>query len=145
MNISYIISTSKILTNLCAIKQKIRIENTCSSSVYNALVVKKKHEKKKHKWTCFKINGKETVIFKRVSTKFKNYMKQLSALLKIYADLESLLKRVKGNDRKLIKLHTLKNIKNTFLPLFLTKFYVLMKKLTSHFLFIEEKCSLWIF
>ena len=46
MNISYIISTSKILTNLCAIKQKIRIENTFSSSVYNALVVKKKHEKK---------------------------------------------------------------------------------------------------
>ena len=103
MNISYIISTSKILTNLCAIKQKIRIENTFSSSVYNALVVKKKHEKKKHKWTCFKINGKETVIFKRGSTKFKNYIKQLSAPLKIYADLESLLKRVKGNDRKINK------------------------------------------
>ena len=30
-------------------------------------------------------------------------MKQLSALLKIYADLESLLKRVKGNDRKINK------------------------------------------
>ena len=103
MNISYFVSISKILTDLCPIKQKIRIENTCSSSVYNALVVKKKHEKKKHKWTCFKINGKETVIFKRGSTKFKKYLKQLSAPLKIYADVESLLKRVKGNDRNINK------------------------------------------
>ena len=46
MNISYIISISKILTDLCAIKQKIRIENTFSSSAYNVLVVKKKHEGK---------------------------------------------------------------------------------------------------
>ena len=46
MNISYIISISKILTDLCPIKQKIRIENTFACSVYNALVVKKKHEEK---------------------------------------------------------------------------------------------------
>ena len=46
MNISYIISISKILTDLCPIKQKIRIENTFSSSVYNVLVVKKEYEEK---------------------------------------------------------------------------------------------------
>ena len=46
MNISYIMSISKILTDLYAIKQKIRIENTSASSVYEVLVVKKKHEEK---------------------------------------------------------------------------------------------------
>ena len=46
MNISYIMSKSKILTDLYAIKQKIKIENTLARSVYNVLVVKKKHEEK---------------------------------------------------------------------------------------------------
>ena len=46
MNISYIMSKSKTLTDLDAIKQKIKIENTFASSVYNVLVVKKKHEEK---------------------------------------------------------------------------------------------------
>ena len=46
INISYFVSISKILTDLCPIKQKIRIENTFSSSVYNVLVVKKEYEEK---------------------------------------------------------------------------------------------------
>ena len=44
MNISYIMSISKILTDLYAMKKKIRIGNTFGSSVYNVLVVKEKHE-----------------------------------------------------------------------------------------------------
>ena len=39
-------SISKILTDLDAIKQKIKTENTSASSVYEVLVVKKKHEEK---------------------------------------------------------------------------------------------------
>ena len=46
MNISYIMSKSKTLTDLDAIKQKIKIENTFASSVCNVLVVKKKREEK---------------------------------------------------------------------------------------------------
>ena len=37
----HIISTSKILTELCAIKQKMRIKNSFASIAYNVLVVKK--------------------------------------------------------------------------------------------------------
>ena len=55
--------------------------------------------KKKHKWTCFKINGQQSVKLKCVSTKLKNYLKQLTPSFKIYADLEHLLERVKGIER----------------------------------------------
>ena len=44
---------------------------------------------------------------------------------KIYADFKSLLKVVKGSNKKII-LHTLKNIRNTFLTVLPTKLFVLM-------------------
>ena len=47
--------------------------------------------KKNHKWTSFKINGKESVKLKRGPTKFKNYLKELPAPFKNYADLEYFL------------------------------------------------------
>ena len=40
MKRSHIKSISKILTELCAIRQKIKIKNTFASIVYNILVVK---------------------------------------------------------------------------------------------------------
>ena len=40
MKISSIISISKVLTNLCVIRQKIKIKNTFADVVYNVLVVK---------------------------------------------------------------------------------------------------------
>ena len=55
--------------------------------------------KKKHKWTFFKINGQQSVKLKCVSTKLKNYLKQLTPSFKIYADLEPLLERVKSIER----------------------------------------------
>ena len=40
MKISLIMCISTILTDLCAIKQKIRIKNIFANVVYNVLVVK---------------------------------------------------------------------------------------------------------
>ena len=53
-----------------------------------------------HKETCLKINGKQTLKLKSGSIKFKNYFKQLAVPFKIYADFESVLKRIRGSDRK---------------------------------------------
>ena len=46
-----------------------------------------------------KINGKQTVKLKSGGIKSKNYFKQLALPFKIYADFESLLKRVQSNAR----------------------------------------------
>ena len=40
MKISSIMSILKVLTNLCVIRQKIKIKNTFADVVYNVLVVK---------------------------------------------------------------------------------------------------------
>ena len=104
MKISHIMSRLKILSNLCETKQKTKDCLQCFSSE-RVLV--------EHKETCLKINGKQTVKIISGSIKTKNYLKQLAVPFKIYADFESLLKRVWGSDKKII-LHTLLNIKNTF-------------------------------
>ena len=41
MKISHIMSISKILTDLCSIRQKIKIKNTFADIVYNVLAVEK--------------------------------------------------------------------------------------------------------
>ena len=41
MKVSRIMSISRILTDLCATRQKTRIKNTFADIVYNALVMKK--------------------------------------------------------------------------------------------------------
>ena len=54
---------------------------------------------KEYKKVCLKINGKESVKLKIGSIKFNNYFKQLAIQFMIYADFESILKRVQSNDR----------------------------------------------
>ena len=78
MKISHIMSVSKILTDLCVIRQKIRIKNTFSDIVYNVLAVLEEHKK-----VCLKVNGKESLKLKSGSIKFKNWFKQLSVPFKI--------------------------------------------------------------
>ena len=47
-----------------------------------------------------KINGKQhSIKLKSSLIKFKNYFKQLAVLFKIYADFESVLKRIHSDDR----------------------------------------------
>ena len=53
-----------------------------------------------HKENCLKINRKESVKLKNGLIKLKNYFKQLVALFKIYAHLESFSKGIKSNNRK---------------------------------------------
>ena len=52
-----------------------------------------------HKETCFKINGKQSVKLRSGFIKFENSFKQLAVPFKIYADLESVLKGIKRNDK----------------------------------------------
>ena len=52
-----------------------------------------------HKEICLKINGKQTVKFRKDSIKFKNYFKQLAVLFEVYADFECILKKLKSNDK----------------------------------------------
>ena len=70
-------STSKILTGLCAIKQNVKIKKYCLQcfSSENVLTV--------HKEVCLKINCKEAVKLKSGSIKFKNYFRQLAVPFKI--------------------------------------------------------------
>ena len=88
---------SKILTDLCAIKQKIKIKNTFSNVVYNILVVKKILIE--HKENCLIINGTQSVKLKSGTMSYKNYFKQLSVPSKIYADFNCILKEIKGTDK----------------------------------------------
>ena len=92
----------------------------------------------KHKETCLKINGKQSVKLKSGSIKFKNHIQQLSVPFKVHDDFESALKGVRDSDTKTM-LQTLKNIKIIFLVVLLIKFYALMIDLVSQYFFAEEK------
>ena len=86
----------------------------------------------KHKETCLKINGKQSVKLRSDLFKFKNYFKQLNAPFKIYPDFESLLKGVQSNDRNnSTSYNTLKNIKNTFLVALLIKLFCVDDKFSK--------------
>ena len=89
MKVSRIMSTSKNLTGLCAITQKIKIKNTFSSEKVL----------QDHKEICLVINGKQSVKLKSGLIKFKNYFNQLAVPFKIYSDFESIVKGVKSNDK----------------------------------------------
>ena len=51
------------------------------------------------KETCLKISGKQNVKLKSCSIKLKNHFKKLVVLFRIYAAFESILERVKSDDR----------------------------------------------
>ena len=93
----------------------------------------------KHKGNCLKINGNQTVKLRSGLSKFKSYFKQLAVSFRIYGDFESLFKRVQSNDKKIIIFHTLKNVKNEFLAVLLTKLFLLMIDLASQLFFTEEE------
>ena len=63
------------LTNLCAIKQKIKIENISANVAYSVLVVKKHGIE--HGENYLIINGKYCVKLKSGPISFKNYFKEL--------------------------------------------------------------------
>ena len=107
MIINHIICTSKMLTDLCFTKQKIKTKKwVCKSclqcfSSESVLI--------KHKENCSSTNGKQSEKLEKGIIKFENYFKQITVPFKIYADFECNLKSVECDEG-----YT-KNIKITFL------------------------------
>ena len=73
MKISLIMCISKILTDLCVIKQRIRIKNSFSKCCFQCFSSEK--VLMEHKENCLIINGKQSVKLKSGSVTFKNYFK----------------------------------------------------------------------
>ena len=104
MAINRIMCTSKILTDLCFTKQRIKTKNTFVRVVYSALVVK--------------------MCRQSVKIEFKNYFKEIPVPFKIYADFECNLKSVKSYEGFYSK-----NIKFIFLVVLLMNLFVFMMNL----------------
>ena len=86
--------TSKILTDLCFTKQKIKTKKwfcrsclQCFSSE-NVLI--------KHKEICLNINGKQSAELEKGIIEFENCFKQIPVSFKIYADFECNLRSVES-------------------------------------------------
>ena len=77
--------TSKILTGLCSVKQKIKIKNFCKSSLQ---CFSRENVLTKHKEDCLSINSAQSVRLEKGTIEFKNYFKQIPVPFKIYADFE---------------------------------------------------------
>ena len=80
----------------------------------------------KHKEACLSINGAQSVRLEKGTIEFKNYFKQIPVPFKIYAGFECNLKSVESYEGSYSK-----NIKITFLVVFLTSLFVLMINLLS--------------
>ena len=80
-----------------------------------------------HKEICLKINGKQTVKLKSGFIEMTNYSRQIPAPLKIYADFECILNSVK----KAMKVFRQRNIKITFLTVFLRLFEMIINLLNQ--------------
>ena len=84
MKISLIMGISKILTDLCAIKQRAKIKKyfcKCFLQCFSSEKVLIKHGE-----NCLIINGKQSVKLKSGSISFKHYFKQLPVPFTIYAN-----------------------------------------------------------
>ena len=97
-----------------------------------------------HKETCLKTNGKQTVNLKGGSTMFKNHLKQLAVLFKIYTDFESLLNGITSSDKNDNASYTEKYLPwylfgNIFLAALPTKLFELMINLVNQLFFTGKK------
>ena len=89
---NHIIGTLKILTDLCFIKQKVKIKKWFCRSCLQCF--SSENVFKKHKEGSLSINGVQSVKVEEGTIKFENYFKQLPVPFKIYADFESNFKNV---------------------------------------------------
>ena len=74
-----------------------------------------------HKEDCVVINGKQSVNLESGYISFKNYLKQISVLFKIYVDLECILKKVDCDIRHSSTSSYTQNIKIMFLVVLIIK------------------------
>ena len=101
--------TSKILTDLCFTKQKIKAKNGFVEVVYSAfsresMLIKLKENR-------LSINGKQSVILEKGIIEFENHFKQIPVPFKIYADFECNLTGVESYEgsytKKISRSHSL--------------------------------------
>ena len=83
MKTSHIMCISKILTDLCFTKQRIKTKNAFVRVVYSALVVK--------------------MCRQSIKIELKNYFKQIPVPFKIYADFECNLENVESYEGSYLK------------------------------------------
>ena len=76
----------------------------------------------KHKEVCLSIDGAQSLRLKKVTIEFKNYLKQIPVLFKVYADFECNLKSVESYKGS----YSTKTYKITFLLVLLTSLFVMM-------------------
>ena len=69
MKINHTVSISKILTNLCSVRQNVKIKNIWRNCLQ---CFSSKRVFVEHKETCLKINGDKAVKLRSGSIKFKN-------------------------------------------------------------------------
>ena len=94
MKTSHITCISKILTDLCFVKQKIKTKNTFAKSGLQCF--SSKYILTEHKELCLRINGSQSVRLEKGTMDYKNYFKQLSVPFKVYADFKSNLESVES-------------------------------------------------
>ena len=80
-----IVCISKILTDLCFTKQRIKTKNTFAKVVYSVLVVKMCWQNIKK--VCLSINGAQSVRLEKGTIEFTNHCKQIPVPFKIYVIL----------------------------------------------------------
>ena len=94
MMLNHVMSTSKILTDLCFTKKKIKPKKWfcrgCLQYFSSESVLIKDKE------NCLSINGKQSVKLEKGIIEFENYFKQMQVPFKIYADFECNLRGVES-------------------------------------------------
>ena len=84
MKTSHIRCISKILTDSCFTKQRIKTKKYFCKSCLQCFSCK--NVLTKHKEVCLSINGAQSVRLEKGTIEFKNYFKQIPVPFKIYAD-----------------------------------------------------------
>ena len=92
MSTNLITCILKNFTDLCSVKQKIKVNNIFGKSCLQCF--SSEEILIEHKKDCLVINGKQSVKLESGFISFKNYFKQIPAPFKIYADFECVLKKV---------------------------------------------------
>ena len=94
MKTSHVMCLSKILTDLCFTKQKIKNGNYFCNSCPQCF--SSKNVLTEHIKVCLSINGAQSVRFEKGMIKFKDYFKQVPVPFKTYADFECNLKSIES-------------------------------------------------
>ena len=101
MKTSHIMCITKILTDLCFTKQRIKTKKCFCKSCLQCF--SSKNVLTKYKEVCLSINDAQSVKLKKGTIEFENYFKQIPVPFKIYADFECNLKSVESCERSYSK------------------------------------------